>query len=84
MDSSRKQDLRDFFTDALRKRGDQRRLDDDESIFASGRLDSFSMMMLVMHLEQSFGIDFSDIEFDADLLDSINDIESFVDARPVA
>ena len=37
------------------------------------------MMTLIVHLEESFGIDFALVDFDVDLIDSVNDIESFVD-----
>lgn len=81
MNISGKQKLREFLKETLAKHGDRNDLTDSESIFVSGRLDSFSMMMLVMHLEESFGIDFSSVEFDVGLLDSVNEIEFFVDSR---
>ena len=76
-----KQKLRDFLRDALQKHGDVEDLDDDESVFLSGRLDSFAMMNLVMSLEEAFGISFSDFEFDVDLVDSVNEIETFVNSK---
>jgi acyl carrier protein len=45
----------------------------------SGRLDSFSMMMFVMFLEKEFGIDFAALDFDVNLIDSLNEIELFID-----
>ena len=83
MNISGKEKLREFLKETLAKHGDRNDLTDRESIFVSGRLDSFSMMMLVMHLEESFAIDFSSVEFDVGLLDSVNEIESFVDSRSV-
>jgi acyl carrier protein len=38
-------------------------------------------MNLVMFLEESFGIDFSDFEFDVSLLDSVDAIEAFVESQ---
>lgn len=81
MDAIAKQKLREFLGESLRKLGDYNELSDSESIFVSGRLDSFSMMNLIMYLEESSGIDFSDFEFDVDLVDSANEIERFVDSR---
>ena len=79
MDISRKQAIRAFFLEALKKQGDEQPMDDGDSLFVSGRLDSFSMMLFVMHLETEFGIDFSALDFDVNLIDSVNEIESFID-----
>lgn len=80
MDAKAKQKLREFLGETLEKHGDQKTFADDESLFVSGRLDSFSMMNLVMYLETAFGLDFSDFEFDVSLVDSANDIEALVDS----
>jgi acyl carrier protein len=79
--ATEKQKLRDFFKDALHQHGDFEDLADDESIFFDGRLDSFAMMNLVMFLEQAFGVAFSDHEFDVALVDSVNEIEAFVNLK---
>lgn len=81
MQLEEKQKLREFLIDALVKHGDRNPLADGELLFTSGRLDSFSTMNLVMFLEESFGIDFSDFEFDVSVIDSVDLIETFVDAR---
>jgi len=79
-----KQQLKDFIDKALASQADRGGYTDDEALFSSGRLDSFTMMNLVMYLEQTFGIDFSRIEFDVELVDSIDAIESLVDAQALA
>ena len=81
MDIAAKQKLRDFLVESLEKHGDKNPLSDTESSFVSGRLDSFATMNLVMFLEENFGIDFSDFEFDVSLLDSVDAIESFVESQ---
>jgi len=81
MDIAAKQKLRDFLVESLEKHGDKNALADTESIFVSGRLDSFATMNLVMFLEETFSIDFSDFEFDVSLLDSVDAIEAFVDNK---
>ena len=81
MEISGKQKLRDFLVESLEKHGDKNALSDSESIFVSGRLDSFATMNLVMFLEETFGIDFSDFEFDVSLLDSVDAIEAFVESQ---
>jgi acyl carrier protein len=82
MDETNKRALREFVAETLRNHGDRHAVYDDESLFVSGRLDSFSMMNLVMYLEQTFGVDFSEVEFDVSLLDSLNAIEKLIDGQP--
>jgi acyl carrier protein len=84
MNLAAKQQLRDFIDHALASQADRGAYADDEALFSSGRLDSFSMLNLVMYLEQTFAIDFSSIDFDIDLVDSIDAIESLVDAQALA
>lgn len=81
MQPEEKQKLRDFVADTLIKHGDRNPVNHTDLLFTNGRLDSFSTMNLVMFLEENFAIDFSDFEFDVGVLDSIDLIESFVDAR---
>lgn len=81
MDNIRKQKIRVFFLEILNQQSDDQPLADNDSLFVSGRLDSFSMMMFVMHLEKEFGIDFSSIDFDVNLIDSLNEIELFMDSH---
>jgi len=81
MQLEEKQKLREFLAEALVKHGDRKPLADDDLLFTSGRLDSFSTMNLVMFLEEQFAIDFSDFEFDVGVIDSVNLVAAFVDAR---
>jgi acyl carrier protein len=80
MDVNAKQKLRDYLKDAVERQGGHRVFSDDDSLFVSGLLDSFSMMNLVMYLETEHGLDFSDFEFDVQLVDSVNEIEILVDS----
>ena len=84
MNASAKQRLRDFIDKALASQADRAGFTDGEALFSSGRLDSFTMMNLVMYLEQSCGIDFSSTGFDVDLVDSIDAIASLVNAQAQA
>jgi acyl carrier protein len=81
MDDTARMKLREFLKESLNDAGDHDGLADDSSLFVSGRLDSLSMTKLVMFLEDSFQIDFADVDFDVDLIDSLNDIQAFVDAE---
>lgn len=80
MDSAARQSLRNHLADALEKHGDTQPFTDDESLFLSGRLDSFAMMNLVMFLETTFGLDFGSIDFDVSRVDSLEAIAQLVDA----
>lgn len=81
MEPDKKQALRAFLQQTLANHGDRDAFGDDESLFVSGRLDSFSMMNVVMYLEESFGLDFSEVEFDVELLDSLDAIVALVDEK---
>jgi acyl carrier protein len=79
MDVNAKQKLREYLGEAVARQGGQAPADTD-SLFISGLLDSFSMMNLVMYLESTFGLDFSGIDFEVQLVDSVNEIEALVDS----
>lgn len=80
MQSRAREDLRQFLRASLEERGDRQGFDDADSLFVSGRLDSFCMTQLVLYLEETFRIDFSRIDFDLDLIDSVEAILRLVDA----
>jgi acyl carrier protein len=80
MQTQAKSKLREYLRATLDKHGDRRDFADDESLFLSGRLDSFSMMNLVVYLETELSVDFSALDFDVNLVDSVNDIEALVDS----
>lgn len=84
MNVTGKQKLREFLKETLENHGDHNDFADSESLFISGRLDSFSMMNLVMYLEQAFDLNFSDLEFDVNLVDSVEEIEVLVDSKLTA
>ena len=74
MTNEARQKLRDFIAGLLEKRGQRRDFSDSDPLFTSGRLDSFSMTTLIVYLEETFGIDFAKVDFDVDLVDTIDDI----------
>ena len=73
--------LRAYQQEALRLHGDTQELADGDSLFLSGRLDSFSMMNLILFLETAFALTFSDLEFDVEKVDSLNAIAALVHAK---
>jgi len=78
MNDERKQKIRDYVRDTLKQQGDQQALSDTDSLFASGRLDSVAMMMLVVFLENEFAVDFKGADFEVSLIDSVDEITQFV------
>ena len=71
-----KPEIRSFVQQLLDAKDDHRPLADDESLLLSGRLQSVDAVEIVVFLEEKFGLDFSDIGFDREQLDSINAIDS--------
>lgn len=82
MEIEEKNKLRAFLKSSLEGHHDQNELQDDDSLFVSGRLDSLAMTGLVVFLEQEFGINFGDVAFEVDLIDSIQEIEAFLQEAP--
>ena len=81
MDIASRDQLTAFIRETLDRMGDSSELTADESLFLSGRLDSFSMLNLIMYLEQRFSMNFAEIDFEVELIDSINHIEHLIDHR---
>lgn len=73
--------LRQFLLESLQERGDHSVLADSDSLFVSGRLDSFCMTQLILYLEEAFRIDFAEVDFDLELIDSVEEIERLIDSR---
>jgi acyl carrier protein len=76
--------MRNYVTQRLRMKGDGAALTDEDLLFSSGRLDSLDAVEIIMCIETDYGINFSEINFDLTLLDSIAAIDSLVERRPGA
>jgi len=68
----------EFIGKLLCEHGYDQKIDDDDSLILSGRLDSLAVINIVVFLEQQFNINFSDIYFDQSNFDSINKILEFI------
>jgi acyl carrier protein len=79
MDLNGKSRLRAFMDDLLRERDDTAGFADTESLFASGRLESLAAVQLVAFLEEQFALDFSNLDFEIDRIDSIDLIATLCD-----
>ena len=75
-----KAEIRSFVQSLLAGRDDRRPLADDDSLLMSGRLQSIDTVEIVLYLEERFGIDFAEIGFDRDQLDSIDAIHQLAQA----
>lgn len=84
MQTGARENLRQFLQDSLKERGDQQALADADSLFVSGRLDSFCMTQLILYLEETFGIDFANVDFDLDRIDSLDAIMALVGTQSAA
>ena len=81
MENSRQQKIRDYVMEALKNQGDKQPLTDNDSLFISGRLDSVSMMMLVVYLEDEFAVNFKATDFEVSLIDSVDAIALLIDSQ---
>jgi acyl carrier protein len=77
MTNAHRELIRAFIRDCLVVHNDADALDDHESLFLSGRLDSLSVTKLVVFLEEQFDVDFGSHPFDVAELDSIAQIVQF-------
>ena len=81
MENNRKQKIKAYLLDTLKQQGDNHPLNDNDSLFVSGRLDSVSMMMLVVYLENEFTVNFKGTDFDVHLIDSVQEIALLVESQ---
>ena len=71
-------EIRTFLQEALDNSGDGAEFSDSDSLVVSGRLDSFSVVEIVMFLETNFDLDFSDGVFDQTDFDSVDRIKQLI------
>jgi acyl carrier protein len=83
MDLKVRSQMRNYVTQRLRMRGDLAPLNDEDLLFTSGRLDSLDAVEIIMSIETDYGINFSEINFDLTLLDSITAIVDLIDRHAV-
>ncbi|MGA3371068.1 MAG: hypothetical protein ABSC48_04835 [Terracidiphilus sp.] len=69
-----KAEIHEFVRELLTNSGDDQPLADSDSLLVSGRLQSIDAVEIVVFLEEKFGIDFAQIGFDKEQIDSIDAI----------
>jgi len=71
--------IREFIQKLLTSKGDTHPFADDASLILSGRLQSIDAVDLAVFLEEKFRVDFAQMGFDQERLDSVNAIASFIE-----
>lgn len=81
--ASVKDQIRQWVTETAERKGVEF-TSDDESLTASGVIDSLAIFRLVSFLEETFSLRVADEEIVNDNFKSVNDIERFVTAKQAA
>lgn len=76
--------LRRLISEMLVARGHPGVIDDRESLFTNGHLDSLAGTEMMMLLESEFNVDFSDPDFEIDALDTIDGIVTVAERAATA
>lgn len=66
--------IREFIQELLARKGDNHPFQDDSSLIFSGRLQSIDAVALAVFLEEKFRVDFAEMGFDQQRLDTVNAI----------
>ena len=69
-----KNKIRLFVRKLLTTNGDNEPLTDQDSLLLSGRLQSIDIVEIVMFLDQNYGIDITQVEFEREQIDSVDAI----------
>jgi acyl carrier protein len=83
MDLNVRPQMRKYVNQRLKMHGDLGPLNDEDLLFTSGRLDSLDAVEIIMTIEENYGINFSKIDFDLTLLDSVAAMADLVDRHAV-
>jgi acyl carrier protein len=73
--------IRKHFEQRLRLKGDTSALGNADALFSTARLDSLDAVETIMFVEEAFGIDFAEINYDLTLLDSVSAIVHLVERQ---
>jgi acyl carrier protein len=58
-----------------------RKIAADEPLISRGLIDSFSLMDLALHIEDTFGVHIEDTELNADTFDNLNQLSALIESR---
>ena len=71
-------EVRTLIRDLLDKKGETRAFSDGDSLILSGRLESIDALEIAFFLEEHYGVDFAQVGFDQNQLDSVDEIVSLI------
>ena len=71
--------IREFVRGLLARKGDTEPFSDETSLLLSGRLQSVDAVELAVFLEEEFGVDFADMGFDQEMVDTVDAINALVE-----
>jgi len=74
-----KSTIREFIQELLARKGDTHPFKEDSSLIFSGRLQSIDAVALAVFLEEKFGVDFAEMGFDQQRLDTLNAIVDLIE-----
>lgn len=80
----RKEAIREFLQTLLARKGDHQSFSDDASLLLSGRLQSVDAVSLAVFLEEKFGVDFAEMGFDQEKMDTVNAICTLIEESSTA
>jgi len=73
-----REEIRKYLKELLLQKGDKQPISDDASLLLSGRLASVDAVEIVVFLEEKFGVNFAELGFDQELIDSVDAIDSLI------
>ena len=79
MDTDDRIKIRAFVQELLGEHDDHAAFGDGESLIKAGRLDSLSVVKLVLFMESAFAVDFAKVEFDPQRFDTVDEIAAIID-----
>ncbi len=83
LDMNVRSQMRHYVVQRLRMKGDGAPLGDDDLLFSERPARLARCGEIIMCIETEYGINFSEINFDLTLLDSISAVTDLVDSRAV-
>jgi acyl carrier protein len=75
-----REEIRKYLKELLLQKGDKQPFSDDASLLLSGRLASVDAVEIVVFLEEKFGVNFAEVGFDQELIDSVDAIAALIPA----
>jgi acyl carrier protein len=73
-----REEIRKYLQELLLQKGDKQPFSNDASLLLSGRLASVDAVEIVVFLEEKFGVNFAELGFDQELIDSVDAIDSLI------